>query len=72
MERKLLTIMQACELVCVSRRTIYNWLNDGRLETVRTAGGSIRIYKDSLFQPADRFRRGTSNLPKTAEPTSAV
>jgi hypothetical protein len=32
----------------VSRRTIYNRIRDGRLQTVRTIGGSQRILVDSL------------------------
>lgn len=49
-ERKTVSIMQACELVGVSRRSIYNWLNAGKLEYVRTAGGSIRIFADTLWR----------------------
>jgi excisionase family DNA binding protein len=37
-ERKTISIMKACELVGVSRRTIYNWLSSGKIEYVRTAG----------------------------------
>ena len=46
--RRLLTILQAAASIGVSRRTIYNWLHDGKLEFVRTAGGQIRIYEDTL------------------------
>jgi len=42
--------MRACELVGVSRRTIYNWITAGKVEYVRTAGGSIRIFADSLWR----------------------
>ena len=44
--------MKACELVGVSRRTIYNWISAGKVEYVRTAGGSIRIFVDSLWRDA--------------------
>jgi excisionase family DNA binding protein len=50
MERKTVSIMDACEKVGVSRRTIYNWIHLGRLEYVRTAGGSIRIFEDTLWR----------------------
>jgi excisionase family DNA binding protein len=50
MDRQILTIMKACEVVGVSRRTIYNWIAAGKVEYVRTAGGSIRIFADSLWQ----------------------
>lgn len=32
MERKTIPIIKACELVGVSRRTIYNWLSSGKIE----------------------------------------
>jgi excisionase family DNA binding protein len=51
-ERKTISIMKACELVGVSRRTIYNWLASGKLEYVRTAGGSVRIFVDTLWRDA--------------------
>ena len=50
MERKTISIMKACELVGVSRRTIYNWLAGGKLQYVRTAGGSVRIFADTLWR----------------------
>ena len=50
MERKTISIMKACELVGVSRRTIYNWLSAGKVEYVRTAGGSVRIFVDTLWR----------------------
>lgn len=57
MERKAISIMKACELVGVSRRTIYNWIAAGKVEYVRTAGGSVRIFVDSLWRD-----------PQSAEP----
>ena len=50
MERKAISIMKACELVGVSRRTIYNWISAGKVDYVRTAGGSVRIFVDSLWR----------------------
>ena len=50
MERKTTSIMKACEMVGVSRRTIYNWLSSGKIEYVRTAGGSLRIFVDTLWR----------------------
>ena len=54
MERQTVSIMKACEMVGVSRRTIYNWIAEGKVEYVRTAGGSIRIFQDSLWRQPDR------------------
>jgi excisionase family DNA binding protein len=42
--------MKACALVGVSRLTIYNWITAGKVEYVRTAGGSVRIFVDSLWR----------------------
>jgi excisionase family DNA binding protein len=52
MDRQTLSIMKACEAVGVSRRTIYNWISAGKVEYVRTAGGSIRIFADTLWRDA--------------------
>jgi excisionase family DNA binding protein len=52
-ERQTVSIMKACELVGVSRRTIYNWIAAGKVEYVRTAGGSIRIFTDTLWRQPD-------------------
>lgn len=49
-ERKTVSIPRACELVGVSRRTIYNWLAGGKVQYVRTAGGSVRIFEDTLWR----------------------
>lgn len=49
-ERKTLSIIKACETVGVSRRTIYNWIMGGKVEYVRTAGGSVRIFADTLWR----------------------
>ena len=54
MERQTIPIMKACELVGVSRRTIYNWLSSGKIEYVRTAGGSVRIFEDTLWRDPHR------------------
>ena len=32
MERQTVSIMKACEMVGVSRRTIYNWIASGKVE----------------------------------------
>jgi len=40
--------------VGVSRRTIYNWIASGKVEYVRTAGGSVRIFVDTLWREPGR------------------
>ena len=69
-ERKTISIMKACELVGVSRRTIYNWLSSGKIEYVRTAGGSVRIFVDSLWRDphnADRPAMDSVWQPETKQ-----
>jgi excisionase family DNA binding protein len=49
-ERQNFTILEACESVGVSRRTIYNWIKADKVKYYRTASGSIRIYADTLWR----------------------
>jgi len=58
LERQTLSIMKACEVVGVSRRTIYNWMAGGKIEFVRTAGGSVRIFADSLWRSPEQAGDG--------------
>src|SRR5258706_449031 len=41
-------IDQAAQMLRVSRRTIYNRIREGQLETVRTVGGSQRVLMESI------------------------
>ena len=50
LDRKTVSIPKACELVGVSRRTIYNWIASGKIQYIRTAGGSVRIFADTLWR----------------------
>lgn len=62
----------AAMLLGVSRRTIYNRIRDGRLQTIRTPGGSQRVLLGSMQQPealgawrpvvASLAERGSSNV----------
>ena len=61
-ERKTISIMKACELVGVSRRTIYNWLSSGKIEYVRTAGGSVRIFVDTLWRDPNNQDRAAASI----------
>jgi len=62
--RRTVTIYQAMELCGVSRRTIYNWLAGGKVTYVRTAGGSVRIFEDSLHRaPARPLRSHEVDVP---------
>jgi excisionase family DNA binding protein len=47
------SIEQAAQLLGVSRRTVYNRIREGKLQTIRTLGGSQRVLMTSL----DEIRR---------------
>lgn len=57
-------IMQAAAMAQVSRRTIYNWLKSGRLDYFRTAGGSVRIYVDSLTMEKAESDKRMADYPQ--------
>lgn len=42
--------LKAAEIAGVTKRTIYNWINAGRVEYVRTPTAGIRIYVDTLLR----------------------
>jgi excisionase family DNA binding protein len=44
----------AAALLGVSRRTIYNRIREGRLQTIRTLGGSQRVLLDSVNENRPR------------------
>lgn len=68
MDRQTISIMKACEIVGVSRRTIYNWISAGKVEYVRTAGGSIRIFADTLWrEPGTAARPAVGHLDPTGQ-----
>ena len=48
---------QACQILQVSRRTVYNWIREGRLQTIRTLGGSQRVLVDSVRHAAGELVR---------------
>lgn len=55
--RKIWTVQQACEYVHVSRRTMYNWMDEkqpggSKVEVCFTPSGTRRIYVDSLTKPS--------------------
>ena len=54
------SLEQACQMLQVSRRTVYNWIREGRLETIRTLGGSQRVLLESLRQAAGHIHTQVS------------
>lgn len=68
-DRQTMSIAEACRAVGVSRRTIYNWMASGKVEYVRTAGGAVRIFADTLWRSPDDGR-ATPPRRRTASRTS--
>ena len=56
------SIDRAAELLGCSRRTVYNLISSGWLQTVRTLGRSQRVLLESLHVVADRGTRNLSRL----------
>lgn len=48
--RAVVDIMEAGRRAGVSRRCIYNWIAKNKVEYVRSAGGGICIFVDSLYR----------------------
>lgn len=44
------SVQQVCDILSVSRRTVYNWMDAGKVQFVRTPGGARRILRSSLYQ----------------------
>jgi len=55
----------AAEILGVSRRTIYNRIREGRLQTIRTLGGSQRVLLDSVPE-GQSFAADTSSRRQIA------
>ena len=49
-EVELLSLKQACQLLHVSKSTLYNWENAGKIEPLRTEGGHRRYKKKELLK----------------------
>ena len=49
----LITIRRACEMVNKSKRTMYQWINNGLVSKVRSASGAPLVCFSSLFAPSD-------------------
>ena len=58
--RRLVNSVQAAAIAGISRRTLYLWVQLGRVEVTRTASGQLRIFADSLFRRDPRGRKPRS------------
>jgi excisionase family DNA binding protein len=62
-DARLVCVKEACAIADINRSTLYRWIRIGRVQTVRTAGGRVRIVETTLFRPARR-----ESLRRLAQP----
>jgi len=48
--RALVSVRQVCQVCAVSRRTVYNWMEAGKVEYVILPSGCRRVYADTLLK----------------------
>ncbi len=56
MEKQLLRVGEAAQMLNVSRWTIYRWVEEGRLEATKLNKGSLRVFHASLAALVDGNR----------------
>lgn len=66
------SIDSAAQLLNVSRRTIYNMIRDGRVQTVRTIGGSQRVLVESLHDQGFRSQAFPTSSAATTFHSRAI
>ena len=48
MDKQLLRVGEAAQVLNVSRWTIYRWVEEGRLQATKIGKGSLRIFRESV------------------------
>ncbi len=57
-----LTVKEVADRLRVTRQSVYNWINDGRLKAVKVGGKALRITERSvndLIQPTEADERAS-------------
>ncbi len=66
MKKQLFRPDEVAQILCLSRRTVYRMIRDGRLPAVRLGAGPWRIYRETLLtllpSPLGDLRRPTRDL----------
>ena len=62
MEKTLLRVGEAAELLSVSRWTIYRWVEEGRLRGTKIGKGSLRIFRQSIVELIESNKSGSFSL----------
>lgn len=56
MDKPLLRVGEAAQVLSVSRWTIYRWIEEGRLEATKIGKGSLRVFRASVTELVERNR----------------
>ena len=61
-EITLMTFPRACQIVGISRKTMYQWVDKKLVSAVRSASGRLLICFSSLFDPSDEDNEVIKNI----------
>lgn len=56
MESSLMRVNDAAQLLCVSKWTIYRWIEEGRLGATKIGHGSLRVLRESVTALVEAHR----------------
>lgn len=62
MNKQLLRVAEAADVLAVSRWTIYRWVEEGRLEGTKIGRGSLRVFRTSLDRLVQNNKTQEMNL----------
>jgi len=76
MESSLMRMNDAAQLLCVSKWTIYRWIEEGRLGATKIGHGSLRVFRESVTVLVEAHRmehpRVTRSSPGRVAPVRAA
>lgn len=71
MKKKMFRPDEVAQILCLSRRTIYRMIRDGRLPAIRLGSGPWRIPRETLQMllplPSDDFQHSSRVLPHISQ-----
>ena len=62
MNKQLLRVGEAADVLAVSRWTIYRWVEEGRLEGTKIGRGSLMVFRTSLDRLVQNNKTQEMNL----------
>ena len=65
---QLMTVAEVAAFLRVGHRTVYRWIEEGKIPVVRLAGTTLRIRRSSLLQWMAASEAGALNEPEAAGP----